>query len=146
MKKHKYILLFSVFVLGFLISDRIIAQWLNSILYSVSSGTHAEARIAMYEQKSEILILGSSRAQSHFDPLAITKVTGLSCYNAGMVSQGYDYTEIITSVMLKRYSPEFVVIEVTPTFFDESIYNIANAILLPFAYDEKSILNFRTGR
>lgn len=142
MKKFKNILLFVGLIVGFLFADRIIALGMNELLSRVTTGTFAEAKRAMFEQKSEILILGSSRAQSHFDPAAIKQLTDLSCYNAGMGGQGYDYTEIITSVMMKRYSPKIVVLEVTPTFFDEIRDNNAKGVLLPFAFGEKTILTF----
>jgi hypothetical protein len=43
---------------------------------------------------SEIIILGTSRAESHYDTEVIRKITGLKTYNLGLSGTHYDLLKI----------------------------------------------------
>ncbi len=61
--------------------------------------------------KSDILIFGSSRAAAHYDPSIIEKATGLSTYNLGLGGQSIMYHKAILDVILKRYKPKLILLE-----------------------------------
>lgn len=68
------------------------------------------------EQTSDVLVMGSSRANHHYVPTILSDSLGMSVYNAGQDGNGivlmYGYYEIIK----ERYLPKVIIYEVTQAF------------------------------
>lgn len=64
----------------------------------------------------DILVFGSSRAIHHYNPTIITDSLGLSCYNCGQDSQGIILNFGRLGMIEKRYTPKYVIYDVTPAF------------------------------
>jgi hypothetical protein len=75
---------------------------------------------ALFHQKADILILGSSRANHSFDSRIITKETGLSCFNAGRDGMEILYDLTVLRCYMKRYVPKIVVLDVNESMIDGS--------------------------
>lgn len=63
---------------------------------------------------SEILILGSSRAQNHYDSQVISQNLGCSTFNGGQGGYGTLYTYAVLKERLKRRCPKIVVLDIAP--------------------------------
>lgn len=66
------------------------------------------------EQTCELVILGSSRARNHYDPEILEDSLGMSCYNAGRSGCFLVYQSAQLDMILDRYTPRMIVLEVTP--------------------------------
>ncbi len=73
--------------------------------------------------KSDIIILGSSRALHHYVPQVISDSTGLSCYNCGQGGQGIIYHYALLRAMTERYMPKMIVYELTYAYDVETSDN-----------------------
>lgn len=66
---------------------------------------------ALFKKKSDILILGSSRARHTFQPKMIADSTGMTAYNAGIDGHGMNYAMIVLQSFLERCKPKIVALE-----------------------------------
>jgi hypothetical protein len=107
-KFTKKILLFLVIII-FL--DLVIGNALQSLYYKQTSGKLYGITKVLDNIKSEILIFGSSRAVQHYDPAIIEEKLGLSAYNVGLDGQSIIYHKAILDIILNRYKPKLIVLE-----------------------------------
>lgn len=80
--------------------------------------------------KSEILILGSSTAQSHYDPETISGQTKLRSFNAGIGGYGILLNYAVLNERIKKNAPDIVILDIAP-----------NVIADPKKYDKLSALS-----
>ena len=73
----------------------------------------------------DILILGSSRAHSHYDTPFLSDTLGLDVYNGGNDGNGVVLAYGILDMILERYKPKLVLFDVEPAF-DILIYDQDN--------------------
>jgi|GEM_PF-2195843 len=132
---YKKIFLILTFVVILISIDRLLSYGLNLMLKAVESGLYSDIDLVLNKQKSDILILGSSRANSHYDSRVIKKSSGLFTYNAGLGGQGYTYTEIIVRSSLKTHKPELVILDLSVNLFTDAGDFDKTKILMPFAYN-----------
>jgi len=64
----------------------------------------------------DVVVFGSSRALRHYVPSVIEKETGLSVFNAGQNGQYMLYAYGLEQLLLSRYSPKMIVLDVLPSF------------------------------
>ena len=67
----------------------------------------------LFHQRSDILILGASRAHHSFDPRIIRQETGLTCFNGGRSGVKMDYFDLCVSSCLKRYAPRMIILDIS---------------------------------
>lgn len=67
----------------------------------------------LFHQKSDILILGASRAHHSFDPRIIQKETGLTCFNGGRSGVKMDYFDLCVSSYLNRCTPKLIILDIS---------------------------------
>lgn len=63
------------------------------------------------EQRHDIVVFGSSRALHHYIPERIEANTGLSCFNAGMDAQTLLYHFGLQQMILDKYQPKLLVLD-----------------------------------
>ena len=120
-----------VFVLIVVVLDQFLGLLLASLYNSQRTGQNHSLTYTFETSKDDILILGSSRALNHYDSRIIEDSMQMSCYNVGSGGQGLLFADAQLKVILKRYSPKIVVLEInTLTCFE---YN-------PKDYERLSVL------
>jgi hypothetical protein len=118
-----------------IISDQIIGKLLRNLYFNQKSGQQQVLTFVLSEVKSNILILGNSRAQHHYDSQILSDSLHMTCYNAGL-DGGHSillpYGQI--KVLLQRYSPKLIILEIDPSAFeyDKGDYERLS-IFLPYA-------------
>ena len=70
----------------------------------------------LYECKSDVIILGSSRASHHYIPRLISEETGLSCYNCGEDGNGIILASARYQMLVQRYHPKIIIYDLVPEF------------------------------
>jgi hypothetical protein len=128
------ILIFIVLVIS---ADTVTGYVLRKLYFKQTSGQNRSMTYVLSECTEDVLILGNSRAQYHYDPRVIGKELNMSCFNAGQggghsILLPYSQLEVLT----KRYSPKIVILE----FFTEGIIRYRGdydrlSILLPYYRD-----------
>src|ERR1700750_706899 len=125
----------SLFIVLMVVLDWSIGYLLKKEYYSQKSGWDFRTTYVIDSVKSDVLILGSSRALHHYDPNIIQDSLHMTAYNGGRdgCEMFYDYG-VLTSA-LKRYHPKLVVLDMRPSEFekDQDGYDRLN-MLLPY-YD-----------
>jgi len=69
----------------------------------------------LYNVRSDILIIGSSTASHHYDPLAIEDSLHLSVFNAGQDGVFFIIQNSIVNMVLDRYTPKVIIWEIGET-------------------------------
>lgn len=130
----KYIILFISIIL---IIDILGGKILKSKFQNISFGTFGNINNSL-KSKSDLLILGSSRARKHYDSKIFLKKTNLSCYNTGLEGHGFFYNYAILNEIVKNKKPKIVILDLSPNVIaDNQSYNKLN-ILLPYYKDYNS--------
>ena len=87
---------------------------------------------------ADILVMGNSRALSHFEPWTIDSITGMSCYNIGL--GGYSIT--VDDLKYQYYSahnrkPRLIILQIDAATlrYDEAPHNHQSEQFLPLIYD-----------
>lgn len=68
---------------------------------------------AFFKRKADVLILGPSTANHHYDCRIIEDSLGMTCYNAGRDGQNIIYDAMVLEGFLTRCTPKLVVVDVT---------------------------------
>lgn len=114
-----------VFLLDFSIGTA-----LRYFYFNQKSGKHYRTTYALDEVKTDMLVLGSSRANHHYHPDIFEKESGMSFYNAGRDGNYIFYHFAVLKSVLKRYTPRVVVLDIVRDEFSTD----------PFSYDRLSSL------
>lgn len=119
MKKLYFVLLILITVMG---ADALIGAVTGNLIKNVPDVglNQTNTAQALFNRTSEILILGSSRANHSFDSRIIAKLTGLSCYNAGRDGMGIAYDECVIRAYLERCTPKVIILDLTNSMMDGS--------------------------
>lgn len=130
----KYLIIISI---GFLIvfaGDLLIGKTLKYFYFKTSSGLLQRTTYSIEKTEADILIFGTSRANHHYDVKLIEEQTGLSAYNTGRDGNFIFYQTAILKSILKRYTPNQIILDFTGTFeFRQEDYDRLSS-LLPY-YD-----------
>lgn len=73
-------------------------------------------------QESDIIIMGSSRANHHYVSSVLADSLGMSVYNAGVDGNGIVLASGLYAMMKSRYTPQVVIYDVEPAF-DINVYS-----------------------
>ena len=73
-------------------------------------------------QESDIIIMGSSRANHHYVSSVLANSLGMSVYNAGVDGNGIVLASGLYAMMSSRYSPKLIIYDVEPAF-DINVYS-----------------------
>lgn len=81
-------------------------------MYFSSYGGNSGAQINyVVRTKYDSYIFGASRAAHHYDPAKISKVMGVSCYNAGDDGKNATYQLGLLNLLLKNHIPKYIIYE-----------------------------------
>lgn len=107
---NKPVIFIAVLIIMTILGDTLIGNVLNSLYFSDASIKN-ERLLAYKQSQKDIIIFGSSRAEAHFDPMIISQITGMSCYNMGFSGQNIYFHKAMLESVLEEYSPKAIVLE-----------------------------------
>ncbi len=116
-------------------ADIIIGKVLKKTYFRQKSGYDYLTTLSIKQAKDPVMIFGSSRAVNIFNPSVMEKVLNLPCFNAGRVGQSVFYHYAVLKSVLKRYTPEKIILSFDAGNFekDQEDYDRISS-LLPY-YD-----------
>lgn len=127
---------FIIVIIALVAADQLMGGWLESLFYKQMGEDYFYATQAIDKQEAELVILGSSRARNHYNATLIGDSLGMSGYNCGRSGHFMVYQAAQLDMMLDRYTPKIVVLDVTPYDLDgpesDGEYDIFSA-LLPYS-------------
>jgi hypothetical protein len=98
------------------IAGMVLCDW---VLYALLSAlcSHAESGPAgminnITRVNADVYVLGSSRAQCHYNDDLLGKKLNMSCYNAGSLGQGIPYIYGLTDYILHNHYPKLLIINI----------------------------------
>lgn len=126
------LLVFAALLAG---TDQLIGNGLKYLYFHQRGEDYYYTTKTLDLQDSTVLILGSSRARNHYNPQIIRDSLGMSCYNAGRSGCFLTYQSAQLDLILDRYEPRVIVLEVTPYDMNpgESDYDRLSG-LLPYQH------------
>ena len=113
--KRFFVRLF-LFLAAIVLLDQLFGFAMASILKNTEKGDWGRNNYIFNDVKSDVVILGSSRAIHHYDPRIISDSLGMSCYNCGEDGMGILLMYPRFQAMLNRYTPRLVIYEFLPSF------------------------------
>lgn len=96
--------------------DSLFGAAMQQILYHTEKGDWGRNNYITNELKSDIIILGSSRAIHHYDPKIFSDSLGLSCYNGGEDGMGIILMYARYKHICERQIPKLVIYEFLPSY------------------------------
>src|ERR1700761_5420063 len=127
-------------VAGLVAIDRGLGAILSHYYFRIPHGDQARLTYIADSANTPILILGSSRAEHGYIPAIIEDSLHRDCYNTGKDKQGIFYDLAVTKMILKRYRPALIVLDLTPVSFTTAESGLDDlAVLLPYYWPHPEI-------
>lgn len=114
---------------------------LRKLYFGQKGGTEYHIIYSIEESVEDILLFGTSRAQHQYVPKMFSEALGNSCYNVGQAGMNIFYTLAVQQAILKRYTPQIVILDIFPIdllFESVAEYNRLS-YLLPFFQEHEEI-------
>ena len=130
MKINKIVVFISILFL----MDYFTGSILRKMYFNQNSGQDFLLRYSFYYCNSDLIILGNSRAQHHYDTRILKNTLKMTCFNAGM-DGGHSILlqKAQLEMILKRHKPKIVILELNPDLFEKDEKNYERlSILLPY--------------
>lgn len=128
-------LIFAVLLFG---ADRLVGYGLKWLYDNQKDEEYFYASEAMERQECDLVILGSSRARNHYNPEILSDSLGMSCFNAGKSGHFLMYQSAQLHVMLSRYTPKWIILDVVPYDFTGGNNYDRLSVLLPYKRHEET--------
>jgi hypothetical protein len=134
MQVKKYILKITGLLLALIVLDAVIGSFLNKYYFTQTHGEYAVLTNTLdnpTNQKSDLLIFGSSKAKRNYNPQIISDSLQITCYNVGYDGLGILYSNALFDIIIDKYGPHTVVLDVISDELDYSV----------LSYDQLALLN-----
>ena len=112
----KFITRITVFFVAVAIIDIIFGKCCDYMYEHSKSGDSRKINYAIRECNAEVIIMGSSRANHHYNPQILSDSLGMTVYNLGIDGSGAILMDGFYRLITKRYVPKLIIYELTPSF------------------------------
>lgn len=131
--------LFLIIIL--IIVDFVFGFALNKILVNSPDGRYFKAEYSLKKCNEDIVIFGSSRAETNYAPKIFENVLNLTCWNTGRGGQSLPFWYAMEQGILSRYTPKIAIVNVEREFLstDLKVSYERSGFLRPFYYDTPEI-------
>ena len=135
-----FLIKLSFFVITIATADIVIGLLLKKTYFKQKAGYDYLTTVSIKYAKAPVMIFGSSRAVNIFNPAVMEKVLNVPCFNAGRVGQSVFYHYAVLKSVLKRYTPETVILSFDAGNFtkDQEDYDRISS-LLPYYHGNPEI-------
>ena len=126
------------FVIIFVITDFLFGTLASKLFFNQETGKYARSTYVIKKAKEDIIVFGSSHAHRHYVPEVISKKLSKTCYNAGADGQQLVYHNVLQKMILNRYHPEIIILNIDEEFLFKSNKSIDRlGDLHPYYFDFK---------
>jgi hypothetical protein len=113
----KFLRAFAVVIVLIYIMDFLIGSALKWLYQNQKSGYLYRSNYCIDSTRSNYLVIGSSRANHHYDSRIFEKELNDSFYNCGRDGQNIIYSCAMASAIVHRYKPKLIIIDIRPNEF-----------------------------
>ena len=113
---RKFILKVLLFFVVIAMVDRGFGLAMSNVLKGTQKGDWGRNNFIFNEVKSDVIILGSSRAIHHYDPQIISDSLSMSCYNCGEDGNGIILSYGRLMMVKERHQPKIIIQDVSTSF------------------------------
>lgn len=128
MKKSlgKYLLSVIAVVIAVVVVDKSMGFMMDYLLRSVPvTQDMGKGQFARNEVKTDLVVVGSSRAAHHYDVNMLSDSLGLSAYNVGLDGCFYLDNCCVMHALMERYSPKIIILEIAAdAMYEEATNNL----------------------
>lgn len=128
MKKSlgKYLLSVIAVVMAVVVVDKSMGFMMDYLLRSVPvTQDMGKGQFARNEVKTDLVVVGSSRAAHHYDVNMLSDSLGLSAYNVGLDGRFYLDNCCVMHALMERYSPKIIILEIAAdAMYEEATNNL----------------------
>lgn len=78
---------------------------------------------AMFKRNADVLVLGPSSANHHYNSKILEDSLGMTAYNAGRDGQNIVYAAMVLAANVERHAPEMVILDMSSVMLDGSWNN-----------------------
>ncbi len=108
----KFLVRVSVFFVLVFFCDHLVGFVLYELLCNVKSGSFVAVKKVSEGVDADIVVMGSSRAQHHYDPRVIQDTLEMSCYNVGKDGSGILLMYGRYRMLKRKHIPRYVLYDV----------------------------------
>lgn len=112
----KFLFRIVIFFMAVAIIDVLFGKCCDYMYVHSKSGDSRKINYAIRECNADVLIMGSSRANHHYNPQIISDSLGLPCYNLGIDGSGAILMDGFYRLISQRYVPKLIIYELTSSF------------------------------
>ncbi len=115
MQYRKFTIRLVVFLFIIFAFDLMMGNVLEFLFFKQKTGPNYQIIESITTNSADLVVLGNSRAQHHYNPKIISNKTGFSCVNSGL-NGGYGIYLPAFQIeeMANHYSPKLIIVEVDP--------------------------------
>ncbi|MEP6513685.1 MAG: hypothetical protein ABJA79_07440 [Parafilimonas sp.] len=99
------------------VADKLIGVIMNYAVMHVKNGSIYEMKYKLFEARPSIIILGSSRANHHYNTHLIEEKFQKKTINYGQDGTGIPYYFLVLKTLMKYHKPDMVIVDVKPDEF-----------------------------
>lgn len=132
-QRKKIIISLTAFCVCFFVLDYVIGLWFDNVRHNLPMDGErtAKAEYVINKVEADIVIIGSSRAQSHYDTKVFCdSIPNMTVFNCGGDGQKFWYCDIITNCILDRYNPKLIIWDFRLQDLDQYAENLS--LLYPY--------------
>ncbi|RPD94371.1 hypothetical protein EGM88_12390 [Aureibaculum marinum] len=111
----------------------------NFIMYNSPDGRYFKSIHTLETSTADILIMGSSKAETNFNPHVFEKTLGLSVWNSGRGGQSIPFFRCVQEATLKRYIPKIVILNLGAYRLENELDKNRYMFLKPFYWSHPEI-------
>lgn len=128
MKKSlgKYLLSVVAVVMAVVVVDKSIGIMMDFMWCSIPvTQDMGKGQFARNEVKTDLVVVGSSRAAHHYDVNMLSDSLGLSAYNVGLAGCFFLDNCCVLHALMERYSPRIIILEIAAdAMYEEATNNL----------------------
>ncbi len=106
---HAFIFIALIFIL-----DQVLGKVLRHFYFKSEYGITYQLTYSLDSTKADVIILGSSRANHHYNPQIIEDGLHMSCFNTGMDANFLLSCYAFYKSLVKRYTPPIILFDIIP--------------------------------
>ncbi|AWW32540.1 hypothetical protein DN752_21635 [Echinicola strongylocentroti] len=129
---------------SFLLVDYTVGLILDTTLKNSPDGRFYKIQHTLADCTDDIIIYGSSRAESNYSPKVFEDSLGLTCWNSGRGGQSLPFMYALNGAVTQRHSPKIAIINVEDIFLEYTekehpFFDRAAGLLRPFYTDHSAV-------
>lgn len=122
------------------LADIGIGRLMHHFYFRITHGEQGRMTYVIDSTRAPLLVIGSSRAAHHYVSAILADSLHTGCYNAGKDWQGLFYNLAMIKMILHRYKPQTILLDLTPISFAASEASLDKLdVLLPYYHQHPEI-------